>query len=804
MYSKFTKTFIGKNISKFLLIIFCISLSLTGFLVSDNLVNNIQRLIWNEAKPILGWDIKLEWRGKLNNEQLTYLDWLEKSWTIDLSEKIQTFSTIIDKFWEPQLVSLIFVEDNYPLYGDYIVRKKEVEWVWYAASQSVVDILEKDWGLTLFEKRYKTAGIIEKFPEAAVNFYDEGKKVVLPLSEFQWLWIDQLWSRIEREYLIKVINPWDFENVLSRLEDNPLFSTVQIRDYKSGWNTFNEIFKELDNYIKYIVIVSFLLTILIIFLSVESFYIGNKRSFAILKILGLRTKKFLFFNIVLFSIIYIVSYIISIILSNITFSYIRTFEVASDFYIIPSSLLSVWLLWLTILSISVFIPLIKFFSNPPLAWLKENFLQVYSKKEILFQTFIVALWLAIIYRIWIWSFREALEFSLVFLWIIFALSLMYKFILYITYKLFKNTKNTNFNIYDSIRNTIKPWNLSLLISWSFLISFTTLLFISIISLNFLNTLNIDLSDNKNVYVINIPEADREKIGNEYFDDTFSVILARISKINTLTLWEYLWDRWDSGRFTREFNITDNALKDVPILQGKPIKPGEVSVDDDFSKTLKLKIWDTIEFSVYWKKKVLQVANIRKSGNTSVQPFFYFQVHSDDFKNFPKNYFLSTYVAPEQMSDFKKDLLAKTGDYISFIEIEEIITEIKSISQKVLIVIQILFSYVFIFCIVSLLVSVVFLIPFKQKKSKLYHILWASKTFIQKNNIFEYAYLQILASIISLSIATWAGYFVLWQSDFINFSWLMFWWALFISGIIAISIFGIIYYLVARIKVTWQK
>jgi predicted lysophospholipase L1 biosynthesis ABC-type transport system permease subunit len=90
-----------------------------------------------------------------------------------------------------------------------------------------------------------------------------------------------------------------------------------------------------------------------------------------------------------------------------------------------------------------------------------------------------------------------------------------------------------------MRNTIRPGNLSLLISGSFIISFSSLLFISILSLNFLDRLNIDLSNDNNLYVINIPDKDIGVIDPQYLDDTFSVILARISKINNKNLKEHL-------------------------------------------------------------------------------------------------------------------------------------------------------------------------------------------------------------------------------------------------------------------------
>ena len=801
MYKKLSKIFIGNNIRKFILVIFCISLSLTGFLISDNLVTNIQNVISAEARPILGGDIKISADAGLSEEQISYLETLESNGKIEISEKIETFSTIIDKFWEPDLASLVFIEENYPLYGDFIVDKSwGTEW-WYFASQSVIDIFEQDGTLDIFDTPYKRAWVIEKFPEAAVNFYDEGKKVILPFKEFEKLWIEQFGARIQREYLIKVINAADFDTIQADLEDtNPLFERVSVRDYKSWGDTFSQIFSELDKYIKYILIVSFLLTILIIFLSVESFYIGNKKSFAILKILGLWNKSLISFNLVLFLCIFFISYIIAIGASYGAFIFIRSFELASTFVIQPFSLLETAILWIIILSISVIIPLIKFFSNNPLAGLKENFLQVYSKKEVLLQTSLVAIGLIAIYVLSIGSFISALIFVAWFIIWVLILVFLYGILLKILYKFSKPLKQKKYALYDAIRNTIKPGNLSILISLSFIVSFTSLLFISILSLNFLDKLNIDLSNNNNLYIINIPDSDIEKIDEQYKKDAFSVILARVTSINDISLKDHLWTKWESGRFTREFNITDSALEDVKIREGKKIQSWEVSVDYDFSQSLQLELGDTVDFLIYGKKKELLVTNIRESNsNNTVQPFFYFQVHPEDFENFPKNYFIATFVESELMSDFKKDLLAKTGSYISFIEIEEILEEVKSISRKALIVIQILFSYVFIFCIISVFVSVVFLIPFKQKKSRLYHILWASKKFIGKNNISEYLYLQVISTSISIWIASWTSYFILSRSDFIGFSWTQYGIALSLLFAVSACVVSIVYLLLLNIR-----
>jgi hypothetical protein len=76
---------------------------------------------------------------------------------------------------------------------------------------------------------------------------------------------------------------------------------------------------------------------------------------------------------------------------------------------------------------------------------------------------------------------------------------------------------------------------------------------------------------------------------------------------------------------------------------------------------------------------LVISNIRKSTSGSIKPFFYFQVYPEDFKLFPKTYFLSLFTPLDKVKEFKNNLLAKTGNHISFIEIDQVVKEIKSIS-----------------------------------------------------------------------------------------------------------------------------
>lgn len=801
MYKKLIKMFVSKNIVKFFTIIFCISLSLFGFLVSDNFAKNTQTLIWNESKPILWWDIRFESSKELSSEQLNFLQNLEQENKVVISKKIQTYSTIVDNSDNPSLVSLIFVDDKFPLYWVMqVIKKSDNSWV--IVSQNVEDLFVKNNSIEIYWKKYEISWIITKFPETWVNFYDDGKKVVLDLQEFDKLKLDEFWAKIDREYLIKINNPLNFEEILSSINDNQLFEWINVTDYKKWWNRFSELFSELDKFIKYVLIVSFILTILIIFLSVESFYIWNKKNFSIIKILWFSDKNLLIFNILLFVFIFVFCFLLSIFLSEFVFYFLRKIEIFQSFYLNNTSIFKTAVLWITILFISVFLPLIKFFSFSPLAWLKENFLQVYTKKEIFIESLLVIFACIFIYNLIIWNFLSSIYFtSILFFFVVFLWYLLNILLKYL-YNKFSYFKDKNFSIYDWIRNTVKPWNLSILILFAYVISFSSLLFISIISLNFIDKLNVDLRNNNNIYVINITQKDLSSIDEKFKNQTFSIILWRILWINDKTLNEHLW--WQQKetewfwQFTREFNMTDNELSDLKIIKWWKIKKWEVSVDDEFSKSLNVDIWDKIQFLIYWKKIDLVVWNIRESKRTSINPFFYFQVYKDDFINFPKTYFLSTYIESSDIKQFKKDFLSKTGNQISFIDVEEILNEIKSISKKVFIVIQTLFVYIFIFCIISLVISIVFLIPFKKNKSKIYNILWANNEFIKQNNFSEYIYLQSIAFIFSIIIATIWSYYILNISDFLSFSMYNYFISVLIILVIYIFLLLIIKYLVWKI------
>jgi hypothetical protein len=102
--------------------------------------------------------------------------------------------------------------------------------------------------------------------------------------------------------------------------------------------------------------------------------------------------------------------------------------------------------------------------------------------------------------------------------------------------LYKLQKIKNFYIKDAIRDTVRPGNISYLIVFSTLISFTGFIIFSSLALSFLSFLNITKTTGNDSFVVNVLSSDIPKIEKYFEEDTiYEIIPSRIQNINGKTL-----------------------------------------------------------------------------------------------------------------------------------------------------------------------------------------------------------------------------------------------------------------------------
>gem|GEM_PF-2811967 len=90
--------------------------------------------------------------------------------------------------------------------------------------------------------------------------------------------------------MIKVNKDKDIESILEILEENKeLLLNYEISDISSGSDQINQIVQEMDKYIKIVLIVSFLIASIAMFLLIEAYFIGERKNLSILRILGMKS-----------------------------------------------------------------------------------------------------------------------------------------------------------------------------------------------------------------------------------------------------------------------------------------------------------------------------------------------------------------------------------------------------------------------------------------------------------------------------------------------------------------------------------
>lgn len=764
MYSKLLKNFIFKNFSLFLFLFFAIFISLFGFIFTDSLSKNFLWEIQADSKKSLGWDITVTLQSDNQKE-------VEEFFQENISPEAkiaQIFNIRSSAQLGDEIISanILFYSKLYPFYDSLEIENKNNDGK-IIISDDLYNRISEEKKLKIFDKDQEIYGTYKILPSQIDSFLSS-ENIFIPMEYFAEIIPNQQSLFLEKKYFIQT--PQNiFESTNELLETQEKNLQMRVRDYISGGERFEDIVKNIVSYINASVLFALLLTSVIIYLSMRGFFIKQRKDLAILRVLWFQNKQFIWFFSLVFGTIFLLAGILSWILVEIGFIFLQTIEETQWFWLQISSLYeasfvaaSLWIIWLGW-------PIYQFISQNPLNGFKENFFSGSSK----LQKFI----LFIICNSAVFLFALLLDYSLfqgiiitlwisVFLWIF---TLFTKWINIWIFKIYSQKKSKNFEIFDALRNTLKPGNLTFLLNISFFVIFFVWFAIFLLFWNFYNRLQVNLWSDNNLFVLNIDQKVYDKIDENFKDETYSTFRGRISEINGQSLKEFLWDN-SSGRFSREFNITDNLLKDIAIEKWQKIQSGSVSVDKNFSEDLWIKLWDEITFQIFGLEKTLEVINIRQSQNYAITPFFYFQVFPQDFEKFPKQYFLSTQVESDKIPEVKQYFFDLSNGSTQFIEVEKILAEVKEISLKVLGIIQILFLYLVIFCILSIIVVTNFYTLFAKQKSKLYYLLGSTNKQNQKREFFEYFLLGVLMFVLAILIATASIKYFLWINDFIIFDW----------------------------------
>jgi len=736
MFSKFLKIIFLKEKKYFFFVFLAVTLSIFSYILWNNVILWVKNYLKEEIKPLVWADVVLSADKNIELDYFkSYLSWFIDTKTIEID------TTIFDKNNKPILYELVYHKDNYPFYETFSYDKINEDWV------LVVDKLtyETFWEyINIFDKQFKVKWIINKKPLWEISLYSNNKKIYLPLEFFNSE-LNETNSRLNYKIYLNFIWKYD-EKIVDDLKKIWEDKSIRVRTINDRQDSIWEITDRFYLFINAFNLVIFILTFFIIILSLESFFKKNKLNFWLLNIFWLTKIKIFIYSVYSIFILFLVSFLFSILLNFIFLLFLQ--KQFSFFIFYFDSFLRGFFILIILFIVWIFTPLYKIKKSNINNLLKDSSdFSNFSFKDYLIYLSLIFVWFFFINLIsgidLIYSFFFTI-FS-IFLVILFYLTI--KYILVFIFLKFGD-KIKKFYIFDSIRSTIKPWNVSFLIIFSGIISFLSIFIFFVFSGSFLSYLKNITTESNDMFVINVQNNDLQTI-EKYFEknEIYEIVTLRINKINWKTLDEHLNTPNVSREFSREFFSTTNSL-DNKIIKWEKLQVWTVSVDIEFASRLWLQLWDKINFSVAWLEKELTIINFREAVRSWTNPFFFFMLDKSDFEKYPKTYILS-YKQSEKPKDLELTLSKETSWNLTFINTKDIIDIVLWVAEKILKVVYFSLFYIFIFSFISFLVSILFLKSFKDYKIKILHILgWIKrKLFLWVK--FEYFYLILIWLLFSL-------------------------------------------------------
>jgi putative ABC transport system permease protein len=148
---------------------------------------------------------------------------------------------------------------------------------------------------------------------------------------------------------------------------------------------------------------------------------------------------------------------------------------------------------------------------------------------------------------------------------------------------------------------------------------------------------------------------------------------------------------------REFNLSsaeslgdDNRITAgelwAKIHQGKP----EISVEEEFAKSLGWSIGDRVAFDIAGQRIDAKITSLRKVEWESFKPNFFVVFSPGALEGYPASYITAVKVSPER-TRFTADLVERFPN-LSVIDVDAIITQVKSIGDQVAMVVQVVFWF----------------------------------------------------------------------------------------------------------------
>lgn len=251
---------------------------------------------------------------------------------------------------------------------------------------------------------------------------------------------------------------------------------------------------------------------------------------------------------------------------------------------------------------------------------------------------------------------------------------------------------------------------------------------------------------------------------------FAMIRGRLIAKNSQILTADSFENERSKRLVaREFNLSSATVMqaDNKLLQGRWWRADEagaplLSLEEDISKALDIKLGDKLTYDIAGSKITLTVSSIRKVEWDSMRANFFAVTPPNTLTTFPASYMTAFYLPKNQ--DNALNLLLQKFPNFTVIDVASLMNQVREIMQKMSLAIGFVFTFCIIAGLVVLYAALVATREARIKESAMLRVLGASRRQAALAMLTEFACIGAVAAtvaiIVASSLAYYLSYFVL--------------------------------------------
>ena len=277
------------------------------------------------------------------------------------------------------------------------------------------------------------------------------------------------------------------------------------------------------------------------------------------------------------------------------------------------------------------------------------------------------------------------------------------------------------------------------------------------------------ADTPNRFVINI-QADQVEGIRQFFTEQavevpefFPMVRARLTKINDRAVTPGDYDDARAKRLVeREFNLSwaeqlksDNKIIDGEWWTNEDKTKKLISMEEDISRTLDIKLGDSLTFLLSGEVFNVRVASIRQVAWDSFRVNFFALASPGLLEHYPASYITSFYLPPDEQIVLTR--LVQQFPNLTVVDISSIMNKIRDIILRVTDAVQYVFLFTLLAGLVVLYAAILSTHDERVIESAMLRTFGASKQQLVKGLMSEFIILGVMAGIVAAFTSTALAY-----------------------------------------------